>query len=73
MAVLVKFISIAKIVVHVVFGLYVIAGFFHSLYFDLAVSPVACLTSTGLVAIYCHTGIGISHLVNIFWTSATKS
>ncbi|MGL5164717.1 MAG: hypothetical protein ACRC9K_02375 [Afipia sp.] len=42
---------------------YILIGVVHSVLFSLFVSRTDCLAPRGLVAIFCNTGIGISHLV----------
>ena len=43
---------------------YVIVGALHSIYFQFFISRSDCIAATkGLVYVFCHTGIGISHLV----------
>jgi len=42
---------------------YVIVGAAHSALFSLFVSRSDCLTAKGLVAFFCNTGMGLSHLV----------
>jgi hypothetical protein len=43
--------------------LYIAIGVIHSILFDLLISRTSCLTARGLVAIYCNSGMGISHFV----------
>lgn len=42
---------------------YVIIGAIHSVLFSLLISRSDCIAPKGLVAVFCNTGMGISHLV----------
>jgi hypothetical protein len=42
---------------------YLLIGVIHSILFSLFISRSDCLTPKGLVAIFCNTGMGISHFV----------
>lgn len=45
---------------------YVAIGVLHSIYFSLFISRIDCIAATkGLVYVFCHTGIGISHIVAV--------
>jgi hypothetical protein len=48
-------------------------GILHSIYFSLFISRADCIAATrGIVYLFCHTGMGISHFVAVvawpwFW------
>jgi hypothetical protein len=50
-------------------------GVLHSIYFSLFISRADCIAATkGIVYLFCHTGMGISHFVAVvawpwFWLS----
>lgn len=52
---------------------YMCIGVLHSIYFSLFVSRSDCIAATkGLVYLFCHTGMGLSHFVAViawpwFW------
>jgi hypothetical protein len=54
---------------------YVGIGVLHSLYFQFFISRADCIAATkGIVYLFCHTGMGISHFVAVvawpwFWIS----
>lgn len=44
---------------------YIGIGVLHSIYFSLFISRADCIAATkGIVYLFCHTGIGISHFVS---------
>ena len=45
---------------------YCFIGVLHSIYFQFFISRSDCIAATkGIVYLFCHTGIGISHLVAV--------
>ena len=42
-------------------GVYIAIGFLHSIAFSFLISRNDCINATGLVNVFCNTGVGISH------------
>src|SRR4051812_7718473 len=53
---------------------YLVIGVVHSALFSLFTSRTDCISPKGLVAVFCNTGMGVSHFVvtlgwPLYWTS----
>ena len=44
-------------------GAYLVIGFMHSIAFSFLITRSDCINPTGLVNVFCNTGLGISHAV----------
>ena len=56
-------------------GAYLLIGFLHSIAFSFLITRTDCIAPTGLVNVFCNTGVGISHAVIVllwpwYWIAA---
>jgi hypothetical protein len=67
--------KLGGVLIYFIVGVYFVIGVLHSIYFQLFISRSDCIAATkGVVYLFCHTGMGISHFVAVvawpwFWLS----
>ena len=65
--------KLSSVLLYFIASAYVGIGVLHSVYFSLFISRADCTAATeGIVYLFCHTGMGISHFVAVvawpwFW------